>query len=63
MRKLGYVRDSEIIRHGKKDIVPQPYKNEVVAFRSFFKVGLQFPLHNMVVELLKIRDIPSSINA
>jgi hypothetical protein len=34
--------------------VPLPEK---VVYRSFIKVGLQFPLHKMLVEVLKRFDI------
>jgi hypothetical protein len=57
MKKLGYLGDSEIIRLDKEDTIPQPQINEVVAFRDFFKNGLQFPLPKMVVEVLKKYEI------
>jgi hypothetical protein len=34
-------------------IVPLPEVDEVVVFKSFMKVGLCFPLHKMLVEVLK----------
>jgi hypothetical protein len=37
--------------------VPTPEENEVVIFRSFFKVGLRFPLNRFVVEVLKIYQV------
>ena len=37
--------------------VPTPKDNEVVIFRSFFKVGLRFPLNRFVVEVLKIYQV------
>jgi hypothetical protein len=37
--------------------VPTPEDNEVVIFRSFFKVGLRFPLNKFVVEVLKIYQV------
>jgi hypothetical protein len=36
---------------------PTPEENEVVIFRSFFKVGLRLPLSGFVVEVLKIFQI------
>jgi hypothetical protein len=53
MKRLGYFEDGEIIKFVEEDIVPQPQINVVVAFRDFFKVGLRFLLHKMVVEVLK----------
>jgi hypothetical protein len=37
--------------------VPLPKSDEVVVFRSFMKVGLRFPLHKMLVDVLKIFEI------
>jgi hypothetical protein len=33
--------------------VPLHEANEVVVFKSFMKAGLHFPLHKMLVEVLK----------
>lgn len=52
-KRIGYFGDSESIRLCEEDIVPQPQINVVVAFHDFFKVGLRFLLHKMVVEVLK----------
>jgi hypothetical protein len=46
-----------IMRVGGDNIVPAPEENEVVIYRSFFKVGLRFPLSKFVVEVLKIYQI------
>jgi hypothetical protein len=53
-----YFRDLSIMRadEGEKTC-PTPEENEVVIFRSFFKVGLRFPLSSFVVEVLKIFEI------
>jgi hypothetical protein len=53
-----YFRDLSIMRadEGEKTC-PTPKENEVVIFRSFFKVGLRFPLRSFVVEVLKIFEI------
>jgi hypothetical protein len=56
MKKLGYIGDNEIIRLGEKDIVPQSQINEVVAFHNF-KASLIFPLHKMVIKVLKKYEI------
>jgi hypothetical protein len=37
--------------------VPLPEADEVVVFKSFMKVGLHFPLHKMLVEVLKTFEI------
>jgi hypothetical protein len=40
-----------------EDTVPLPKKDEVVVFRSFMKAVLRFPLHKMLVEVLKKFEI------
>jgi hypothetical protein len=46
-----------IVRVGGENIVPLPEANEVVVFRSFMKAGLRFPLHKMLVDVLKTFEI------
>jgi hypothetical protein len=52
-----YFHDVSIVRIGGQNIVPLLEKNEVVVFRSFMKDGLRFPLHRMLVEILKKFEI------
>jgi hypothetical protein len=54
-----YFRDISIVRVGGDNTAPAPEENEVVIYRSFFKVGLRFPLSKFVVEVLKIYQISS----
>jgi hypothetical protein len=51
--KGRYFHDVSIVRIGGENTIPLPEKDEVVIFRSFMKVGLHFPLHKMLVEVLK----------
>jgi hypothetical protein len=51
--KDKYFCDISIVRLGEEDIVLHLVKDEVVVFRSFMRVGLRFPLHTMLVEVLK----------
>jgi hypothetical protein len=55
MMKLGYFREAEkgLIRFGGEETTPKPESDEVVVFKSFFKVRLRFPLHGMIVEALE----------
>jgi hypothetical protein len=55
--KGKYFHDVSIVRAGGEDTVPLPESAEVVIFRSFMKVGLHFPLHKMLVEVLKTFEI------
>jgi hypothetical protein len=55
--KGKYFHDVSIVRAGGEDIVPLPEGAEVVVFRSFMKAGLPFPLHKMLVEVLKTFEI------
>jgi hypothetical protein len=45
------------VRVRGENIVPLPEENEVVVFQSFMKVGLHFPQHRMLVEVLKRFEI------
>jgi hypothetical protein len=49
--------DISIIRAGGESIVPLPEANEVVVFRSFMKAELRFPLHKMLIKVLKTIEI------
>jgi hypothetical protein len=45
------------VRPGGDATVPLPEKNEVVVYQRFLKAGLRFPLHKMLVEVLKSFEI------
>jgi hypothetical protein len=55
--KGKYFHDVSIMRAGGEDIVPLLESDEVVVFRSFMKARLRFPLHKMLVEVLKMFEI------
>jgi hypothetical protein len=55
--KGKYFHDVSIVRAGGEDTVPLSESDEVVVFRSFMEAGLHFPLHKMLVEVLKIFEI------
>jgi hypothetical protein len=59
MTKLGYFGEAEkkLIHFGGEEIIPKPESDEVVVFRSFFKVGLRFPLHGMIADVLENFEI------
>jgi hypothetical protein len=48
-----YFCDVSIVRVGGENTIPLHERDEVVVFQSFMKVGLCFPLHKMLVEVLK----------
>ena len=50
--KLGWFRH-ELARPSEGEVVPDPREDEVVVFMKFFLVGLRFPLHALVVGVLK----------
>jgi hypothetical protein len=54
LMKLGYFSEAkkELIRFGGEEITPNPEKDEVVVFKSFFKAGLRFPLNEMIADVL-----------
>jgi hypothetical protein len=55
MTKLGYFKEADkgLVRFGGEETIPKPKNDEVVVFKSFFKAGLRFPLHGMIVEVLE----------
>jgi hypothetical protein len=59
MKKLGYFgeNDDELVRFAGEEIIPEPEEDEVVLFKSFFRVGLRFPLYEMIGEVLKKFEI------
>jgi hypothetical protein len=52
-----YFHDISIVRAIGENIVPLPEANEVVVFKSFMKARICFPLHKMLVEVLKTYEI------
>jgi hypothetical protein len=55
--KGKYFCDTTIVRVGGENTVPLPEADEVVVFKGFMKAGLWFPLHKMLVEVLKRFEI------
>jgi hypothetical protein len=55
--KSKYFHDISIVRAGGESTVPLPEADEVVVFKSFMKAMLCFPLHKMLVEVLKTLEI------
>jgi hypothetical protein len=55
MMKFGYFGEAEskLIRFAGEEIIPEPKKDEVVVFKSFFRAGLRFPLNEMIGVVLK----------
>jgi hypothetical protein len=45
------------VRARGESTVPLPKADEVVVFKSFMKARLRFPLHKMLIEVLKTFDI------
>jgi hypothetical protein len=42
-----------LVHFGGEETIPKLENDEVVVFKSFFKVGLRFPLHGMIAEVLE----------
>jgi hypothetical protein len=59
MMKLGYFGEAEskLVRFDGEETTPEPRKDEVVVFKSFFRAGLRFPLNKMIGEVLKNFEI------
>jgi hypothetical protein len=59
LKRLGYVgrEDDNTIRFAGDETVSEPKDDEVVVFRSFFWVGLRFPMYEMIAEVLERFEI------
>ena len=59
MKKLGYFgkNDDGLIRFARDEVILETKDDEVIVFKSFFQVGLQFPLYEMIDEVLKKFEI------
>jgi hypothetical protein len=59
MMKLGYFGETEkkLLHFAGEETIPEPKNDEVVVFKSFFKAGLWFPLHEMIGEALNNYEI------
>jgi hypothetical protein len=59
MMKLVYFGEAEskLIRFAKEETIPEPKKDEVIVFKSFFRAGLRFPLNEMIGVVLKNFEI------
>jgi hypothetical protein len=55
--KGRYFRDMSIVRARGDSVAPAPEEDEVVVYRSFMKVGLQFPLSKFLVVVMKTFEI------
>jgi hypothetical protein len=59
MMKLDYFGETEkkLLHFAGEEITPEPKNDEVVVFKSFFKAGLRFSLHEMIEEVLDNYEI------
>jgi hypothetical protein len=59
MMKLGYFGEAKkkLIRFAGEETTPKPKDDEVVVFKSFFRAGLRFLLHEMIGEVLDNYEI------
>jgi hypothetical protein len=59
MKKLGYFgeNDDELVHFAGEEMIPETKEDEVVVFKRFFRVGLWFPLYEMIGEVLKKFEI------
>jgi hypothetical protein len=55
--KSKYFHDVSIVSHGGETTLPLRKKDEVVVYQSFLNAGLRFPLHKMLLEVLKRFEI------
>jgi predicted LPLAT superfamily acyltransferase len=53
LNRFGYIDNVEWVWLGGDELVPNPKEDKVVVFQSFLKADLRFPLHKMIVAMLK----------
>jgi hypothetical protein len=51
--RFGYIDNVNYVWLGGDDLVLRPKEDEVVVFQSFWKAGLRFRLHKMIVAVFK----------
>jgi hypothetical protein len=59
MMKLGYFGEAvrKLVQFVREETTPAPKEDEIVVFKSFFRVGLRLPLNEMIQEVLKNFEI------
>jgi hypothetical protein len=59
MKKLGYARknDDDLVRFAGDKVILELKDDKVVVFKSFFRAGLRFPIHEMIAKVLKKFEI------
>jgi hypothetical protein len=59
MNKLGYIgkNDDDMVRFAGDEVIPEPKDDEVMVFKSFFRIGLRFLMHEMIAKVLKKFEI------
>jgi hypothetical protein len=59
IKKLGYFgeNDDKLVRFAGEEVIPEPKNDEVLVFKIFFRAGLQFPIYEMIGEVLKKFEI------
>jgi hypothetical protein len=53
LTRFDYIDNIEWVPLGGDDLVLKPKEDEVVIFRNFLKARLRFPLHKIIVVVLK----------
>jgi hypothetical protein len=57
MKRLGYFSSKFNVRLHGNEATPMPGKDEVVVYRSFFKVGLRLPVYKMIAKILQCYEV------
>jgi hypothetical protein len=55
--KGKYFHDISVVRTGGENTISLPTADEVVSFKGLMKAGLRFPLHKVLVDVLKRFEI------
>jgi hypothetical protein len=53
MKKLGYFGSNTEVRLPSEETIPNPKKNEIVVYRSFFKAGFRLLMYQLIAKILE----------
>jgi hypothetical protein len=57
MKKLDYFNSNVNVWLLDEETIPNPKKDEVVVYRSFFKAGLRLPMYQLIAKIFEKYDI------
>lgn len=53
MKKLGYFGSNTEVRLPSEETIPNPKKDEIVVYKSFFKAGFRLLMYQLIAKILE----------